>query len=113
MFNATDKDREEVLLYNGLYTSSKVLLKNLHRQTITMEEYISESRKMFEIWEKFKDQNNNGYQEGRADAIDEFVKAYEHVISDECAKDCSHAEDDVDCLTCVANKLKEQKWAIQ
>ena len=56
MINATDKDRKEVLLYNGLYTSSKVLLKNLHRQHITIEEYISESRKMFEIWEQLKEQ---------------------------------------------------------
>lgn len=55
MINATDKERKEVLLYNGLYTSSKVLLKNLHRQNITMEEYISETRKMFEIWEQLKE----------------------------------------------------------
>lgn len=56
MINTTDKEMQEALLYNGLYTTSKVLLKNLHRQHITAEEYISESRKMFEIWEQLKEQ---------------------------------------------------------
>lgn len=58
MINATDKERQEAFLYNGLYASSKVLLKNLHRQHITAEEYIYESRKMFEIWEQLKEKNN-------------------------------------------------------
>lgn len=59
MINATDGERKEILLYNGLYTTSKVLLKNLHEQNITMEEYISESRKMFELWEQLKEQKND------------------------------------------------------
>lgn len=57
MINATDKERQEILLYNGLYTTSKVLLKNLKREHITAEEYIAESRKLFEMWEQLKEQN--------------------------------------------------------
>lgn len=52
MNNATDEERKEILLYNGLYTTSKVLLKSLYDRKITMKEYISESRKMFELWEQ-------------------------------------------------------------
>lgn len=58
MINATDKERQEAFLYNGLYTTSKVLLKNLKKEYITAEEYISESRKLFEMWEQLKEHKN-------------------------------------------------------
>lgn len=57
MINATDNERKEIILYNGLYTTSKILLKNLNRQRITDIEYVEEMRKLFDLWEQLKEQN--------------------------------------------------------
>ena len=54
----TDNDRKEALLYNGLYTTSKVLLKNLKKLAITDVEYIREVRKMCELYEQLKERSN-------------------------------------------------------
>ena len=51
-----NEERIDVFLYNGLYTTSKVLLKNFHRQVITEKEYIEEMRNVFDVWEKLKEQ---------------------------------------------------------
>lgn len=56
--NIKDEERKDIMLYNGLFTTSKVLLKNLHRQVITDEEYVEESRKLFDLWEQLKEQSN-------------------------------------------------------
>ena len=55
MISATDNERKEMILYNGLYTTSKVLLKNLKRQVITENEYIGEVRKLCELYEQLKE----------------------------------------------------------
>lgn len=54
--NIKDEERKDIILYNGLYTTSKVLLKNLHRQVITEKEYVEECRKLFDLWENLKEQ---------------------------------------------------------
>lgn len=56
--NIKDEERKDIILYNGLFTTSKVLLKNLHRQVITDKEYVEECRKLFDLWEQLKEQNN-------------------------------------------------------
>lgn len=53
-----DKERKDIILCYGLYTACKVLLKNLHRQVITDEEYVKESRKLFDLWEQLKSQDS-------------------------------------------------------
>ena len=55
--NIKDEERKDIILYNGLYTTSKVLLKSLYKQVITDKEYVEECRKLFDLWERLKEQN--------------------------------------------------------
>lgn len=55
----TDEETQEVLLYNGLYKTSENLLDSLHDQRITAEEYVTASKKLFETWERLKEQKND------------------------------------------------------
>lgn len=48
------------------------------------------------------------YEKGRADAIDEFAKAYKKVEVYGC-NGCEHLDDDIKCCECIAEQLKEKK----
>lgn len=53
-----DNERKDCFISNGLYTTSKVLLKRFKDGTLDEEQYITESRKLFDLYEKLKEQNN-------------------------------------------------------
>lgn len=56
MINLDSIELKNIILYNGLYTTSKVLLKNLKREFITDKEYIEAVKKMFDLYEQLKEQ---------------------------------------------------------
>ena len=55
MINVTDNEIKDIILYNGLYTTSKVILRNFHRQHITETEYVEGMRNLFDLWEQLKE----------------------------------------------------------
>lgn len=75
-----------------------------------MSRAVSEYCKQCLKYDKCDNSNccDKAYQQGRADAIDEFARAYEKAEVYGCI-DCKHLEDDVHCWECIAEQLKEQK----
>lgn len=50
----TDEQRKDALISNGLYTTSKMLLRSIKKGYLSEQDYIEEMRALFVLYEKMR-----------------------------------------------------------